>query len=408
MNYLIVTIEAGGNVPPVFNLVRQLIQRGHHVAVLTEPCLQTLTQQSGAHFIPFKEYFTKTDRTQDIFEDWKSKNISFDNVIFGPAEIVVRETIEHIRRTNADRLIVDVVLPTALIAGEAMHIPRICLFHMPEYLPGPNRPPGSLGLIPGQSFLGKLRDRLLGKVFHSIFNKYLPKINTIRDHLKLAPLKNIADLFHQADLRLIQTSTAFDFPILPAPQNVRYTGPVLDDPDWVSPWQNPWPAEDQRPLVVVSLSTTFQNQKQSIQHCMEAVSHLDVRALITLGPAMQKESFSIPDNVKVIAHASHDQIFPHANLVVTYGGHGTLMRALAHGLPLVCLPMGRDQDDNAAKVVYHRVGLKRNAKSSPAAIRSAIQTILSNPQFKANARKLGDQILADAKTYRLMEALESI
>jgi len=37
-------------------------------------------------------------------------------------------------------------------------------------------------------------------------------------------------------------------------------------------------------------------------------------------------------------------VFPLADLVITHAGHGTLMRALSHGLPLVCLPMGRDQN----------------------------------------------------------------
>ena len=47
-------------------------------------------------------------------------------------------------------------------------------------------------------------------------------------------------------------------------------------------------------------------------------------------------------------------MFPDAAAVVTHAGHGTIMRALAHGIPLLCLPMGRDQDDNAARVFAQR------------------------------------------------------
>jgi UDP:flavonoid glycosyltransferase YjiC (YdhE family) len=92
MKYLIVTIDGGGNLPPVFNLIRQLVNDNHTVSILGEPWMKELVENAGAKFFPFTEYFTKTDRKKDIFEDWKNKNNSFDNVIFGPMEVVVKET----------------------------------------------------------------------------------------------------------------------------------------------------------------------------------------------------------------------------------------------------------------------------------------------------------------------------
>jgi len=408
MKYLIVTIEGGGNVPPVMNLTKQLINSGHEVVVLSEPWYKNLVEKTGAKFISFKQYFTKTDRNKDMFEDWKNKNNSFENVIFGPAEITLKETIEAIKANNIEVLIADVVLPAALIAGEAMKIPSVCLFHMPEYLPGPNRPPGSLGLLPGKGALGKFRDKLLGKVFNKIFNKYLPKINAIRKSLDLPPQKNVADLFHNCDLRLIQTSETFDFPILPAPKNVKYTGPVLDDPDWVREWKNPFNVNDKHPLVVVALSTTFQNQKQVIQNCIQALGKLNVRGLVTLGPAMENEKFSVPDNVKIIAGASHAQIFPHIDCLITHAGHGTVMRALSNGVPMLCMPMGRDQGDNAAKVVFHGVGIKISPKSDANKISSAVKKIMDNMDYKKNARTLGAKILEDSKKNNIVFELEKL
>lgn len=408
MHVLIVTIEAGGNLPPVLSLTRQLVQRGHKVTLLGEPCLAPLAENQGAGFVAFREHFTKTDRRKDIFEDWKSKNNGFENVIFGPSEIVVRETLEVLRTSDADLLVADVVIPAAAIAGEVMGIPRVSLFHMPEYLPGANRPPGGLGLLPGKGTLGRFRDRMAGKILHRIFNKYLPRINAIRRTHQLPEMKNITELFTGADLRMIQTSPAFDFPLSPLPANVRYTGPVLDDPDWVEPWMNPWSADDSRPLVVVSLSSTFQNQKQVIARCIEALGTLDVRVLVTLGLALEDEVFQLPDNVRVIRSGSHAQIFPHASCVITHAGHGTVMRALSHGLPLVCLPMGRDQNDNAAKVVYHGAGRMLSPRSSAAAIRKAVHNILQDQRYAEKARALGKYITEDARNGDMVAELERV
>ena len=408
MKYLIVTIDGGGNLPPVFNLIRNLVNDNHTVRVLGEPWMKELVENAGAIFFPFTEYFVKTDRKKDMFEDWKNKNNSFDNVIFGPMEVVVNETLANLQANKTDVLIADMVLPAALVAGEAMKIPSICLFHMPEYLPAYNRPPGGLGLVPGHGFFGKMRDRLLGTVFEIVFNKYLPRLNKLRTSLSLPKYKNVTDLFRNADLRLIMTSMAFDFPIEPLPSNVKYIGPVLDDPDWVSSWQNPWLSTDKRPLVVVGLSSTFQNQKQVIANCIEALGKLDVRGLVTLGLAMENEIFFAPDNVKVIAGGSHADIFPHADCVITHSGHGTVMRALANGIPLVCLPMGRDQGDNAAKVVFHKAGIRLPARANPAKIELAVRTVLNDANYKKHARVLGDKILEDSKNGNIILELNKL
>jgi MGT family glycosyltransferase len=408
MNFLIVTIEGGGNIPPILNLTKQLVHSGHQVTILSEPWFKKLAESNGANFVAFKEYFTKTDRKKDILEDWKSQKNGFENVIFGPAKIVVTETIAAIQANSIDVLIVDVILPGGLIAGEAMKIPRVCLFHMPEYLPAINRPPGGLGLVPGKGILGKLRDQVFGTIFNQVFNQYLPKINAMRVSLNLPKQKNVADLFHSTDLRIIQTSPAFDFPILPTPANVVYTGPILDDPDWVKPWQNQWPKADKRPLVVVSLSSTFQNQKKALTQCINALGSMEVRGLVTLGLAMEGEQFELPENVKVIANGSHAAIFPHADAVITHAGHGTVMRALANGLPMVCMPFGRDQGDNAAKVEYHGVGIQISQKANASKIRKSMQQILENKDYKVNARKLGEIIKTDAKNGNLVELLERL
>lgn len=410
-NFLFVTIEGGGNIPPVLGLARRLAERGHRVRVLAEPCLQQAVEKNGLAFLPFTEYFTRSDRHEDIFGDWKSTPFSnplFDKIIFGPAEILIRQIRKVMETVETDVLAVDCLLFPALIAAEAQGIPGVVLFHMPEYLPGPNRPPGVMGLTPGATLLGRWRDRLLGKGFNLVFNKYLSQINAIRAKYQLSPLANLVDLLHQADRRLIQTCRAFDFPIEPPPANVRYTGPVLEDPDWADPWENPWPADDARPLVVVSFSSTFQNQRAVIERCIAALGTLPVRALVTLGPALGSESFPTPGNVVAVASASHAQVFPVADLVITHAGHGTIMRALANGLPLICLPMGRDQNDNAAKVACHGAGIRLSHKSRPAVIRKAIARILNDPSYRNQASRLQTQIRTDVENDAALEELESL
>jgi MGT family glycosyltransferase len=411
-HFLFLTIDGGGNIPPVLGLAKRLMKKGHTVTVLSEPCLETPVVSLGLNYISFREYFIRENRKEDICRDWNdsifSKPAVFKNVVFGPAKITVEETIRALEQTKANVLVVDCLLLPALMAGEYLNIPSVLLFHMPEYMPGKNRPPGVMGLTPGKGLFGKLRDRILGRIFSNIFNSNLPLINGIRKGLQLAELDDLTSLIHHADLRLIQTLKGFDFPLEPAPENVRYTGPVLDDPDWVGEWENPWQEEDKRPLVVVSFSTTFQNQAAIVKRCIQALAELPVRGLITLGWAINLEDVNVPEHVKIIRSAPHSKVFPHADLVITHGGHGTIMRALAHGLPLICMPMGRDQNDNAAKIVYHGCGISLSTKSSKHIIKVAIQKIINSGRYSQQARAMQAEILQEASKDLGVDELEKL
>lgn len=415
--YLFVTFEGGGNVPPVLGVARRLAARGHDVRVLTEPCLRAVVEEAGARFIPFTRHFTREDRTEDIIGDSAARSPigalrrSLDRVVFGPAAIVAEETRRAIDGERPDVVVADALMPGALVAAEAAGIPRVVLFHMPEYLPGPGRPAAGPGFLPRTDLAGRLRDGVMTRLFLWQLRAYLPRFNDARRAFGLAPLGTAEELvgqYHAADLRLIQTSEAFDFPITPPPPNVRYVGPVLDDPDWAGAWRSPWPATDSRPLVVASLSSTFQNQRDLLQRIIAALGTLEVRGLVTLGPAMAGERFDIPENVVAVPSAPHARVFPHAAAIVTHAGHGTVMRALACGVPLLCLPMGRDQDDNAARVFARGAGLRLGRSAGPPRIAAAVRRLLHEPGLRTNAERLGGIIESDVAADRAVMELEAI
>ena len=84
------------------------------------------------------------------------------------------------------------------------------------------------------------------------------------------------------------------------------------------------------------------------------------------------------------------------------------MRTLAHGLPLVCMPMGRDQLDNATLVSHHGAGIKLSTRARPKKISKAISQLIYNPEFKKNAQRLQHNILEDAKADLAINYLEEL
>jgi len=416
-SYLFVTWEGGGNVPPVLGLVRRLAGRGHRVRVLAEPCLRGDVEAAGAEYVGFTRHFTREDRSEVLMEDWRATSpvaalrTTFEKVIFGPARVVAEETRAAVEADRPDVIAADVMMVGALAAAEAARIPRVVLFHMPEYLPGPGRPAAGPGFLPRSDFIGRLRDGLMTRLFLRQLRPHLQSYNDARRSVGLSPLSRPEELlteFHRADLRLIQTSRSFDFPITPPPTNVRYVGPVLDDPEWAGDWESPFDAGDSRPLVVASLSTTFQNQREILQRIIDALGMLEVRGLVTLGPSMAGDRFDVPENVVTVASASHARVFPHAAAVVTHAGHGTVMRALVNGVPLLCLPMGRDQDDNAARVVARGLGLRLKASARAPRVADAVRRLLDEPGFAARAREIGRTIAGEAAADLGVRELEEV
>ncbi len=187
---------------------------------------------------------------------------------------------------------------------------------------------------------------------------------------------------------LVQTSAHFDFDASCALANVRYVGPELGDPSWAEPWASPWPKDSKDPLVLVAFSTTFMGQASLLERIIRALGPLRVRALVTVGPALAARHFHAPSHVVVCGSAPHSKVLPDAALVVTHGGHGTVIRALAHGVPLLCIPMGRDQSDNAARAVALGAALTVSRHASAREIRQAIVRALDDTSLHAAARRV--------------------
>jgi UDP:flavonoid glycosyltransferase YjiC (YdhE family) len=96
------------------------------------------------------------------------------------------------------------------------------------------------------------------------------------------------------------------------------------------------------------------------------------------------------------------------SLVVTHGGHGTVSRALWHGLPLLVMPMGRDQDDIALRVEGHGAGLILPPTAPEAEIAVAINRLIREPHFRVAARRLGVAINAEIESAGLVGEMEEI
>jgi UDP:flavonoid glycosyltransferase YjiC (YdhE family) len=123
---------------------------------------------------------------------------------------------------------------------------------------------------------------------------------------------------------------------------------------------------------------------------------------------LDPEELTASGDVRVVRSAPHGPIIERAALVVTHCGHGTTLKSLAAGVPMVCIPMGRDQDDTAARVVHHGAGVRLAPTASAEAIRSAITEVLTTDGYRIAAARLAVAINADIASSPLIAELDEL
>jgi UDP:flavonoid glycosyltransferase YjiC (YdhE family) len=154
------------------------------------------------------------------------------------------------------------------------------------------------------------------------------------------------------------------------------------------------PAGDD-PLLYVTLGTMF-NDPGPLRTVVDAVTSLSVRALITVGPGGDPEALGpTPPGVRVERYVAQHVVLPRCAGVVSHGGSGTALGALALGLPQLCLPRGADQFLNAAAIASSGAGLSVGPSEVTAdAVRRCLERLLDDASFAIAAQRIADEIAA--------------
>ena len=154
---------------------------------------------------------------------------------------------------------------------------------------------------------------------------------------------------------------------------------------------------DDPPLVYFTLGTVFPLESGDLfARVLSGLGELPIEALVTTGRWIDPgELGPLPANVRAERFVPQSAILPRCSAVVCHGGSGTVTGALAHGLPLVTIPIGADQPLNAARCEALGVGPALDAlRATPAGVRDAVAAVLGDPAYRAAAERVRDEIAA--------------
>lgn len=341
--------DGGGNLTPSLGIARVLEGRGHRVRFHGRPDMVGRVRAAGLEACALTQAYTAVER------------YSFHPLatVFGytSSPLVGEELVGLVASEQPDVVVVDAMFSAALQVAPRLGPPTGVMVH---------------------TFL------------HRIFDGWRANFemqSQSRVRAGFDPLDDVDALWGERDLLHVNTLAEFDGEAAVGWSNVHHGAPVLSTERRAVPVPLPWSDDDHTPLVLLSFSTVpEQRDPHMLQRALDALGTLPVHVVATTGGIVDPAELDAPSNAHLVPFADHDELMARAALVVGHGGHGTTMRALRHGLPIVGIPAkGADQIPITRLLQEWNVGRALPGDADVAQIRSAVDAVLSDTAVRAAA-----------------------
>jgi UDP:flavonoid glycosyltransferase YjiC (YdhE family) len=418
------TIHPGtGHLHPMVPVARALEAAGHEVAAATSASFVPMVEAAG-----LRAFAAGLDWLQSDSDSAMPGFMEAD----GPGQIV--RLAQLATRGMVDDLVTiagqwwpDVILRDATeyagwVAAERVGIPHAA-YAVGLRLPGPilrmwTR--DTLATLP--RIHGLDADSDLSRMTSYLYLNFVPESFEMapREVLRYVLKSMAVDGVTPASYAQAISRIALGPKVLRASQRLR---PVLFDRSG-SEDLPPWLADlAPQPTVYASLGTVFNRVPRVLDAIVAAFRDEPANLILTVGRDGDVERFGPqPPNIRVERYIPQSGLLPRCDAVITHGGYGSVMAALGHGLPLVCLPMSADQPIIAGRAVALGAGLScANASSrtspfpyvepsrlSPDAVRGAVRRVLREDGFRTAAHRLRAEIEALPGVEAAVESLERL
>ncbi len=149
------------------------------------------------------------------------------------------------------------------------------------------------------------------------------------------------------------------------------------------------------PIVYFTLGTEFNLESGDLfSRVLAGLSKLPIYLVVTVGRQVDPAEFGPqPDNIRIERYIPQALLLPRCSLSLSHGGSGSVMGALAHGVPMVLIPMGADQPLNGERCAA--LGVARvldPIAATPQEIRGEVETVLKDSRYRLHTERLRDEI----------------
>jgi len=403
--YLFTVWPYPGHMHPNVAIARALADRGHEIAFYTGESVKASIESEGFRHFPFQRLDeARAEETVLALDSmslqwWKGtgrKKLLCDWLL-GTIDAQLEDLAAVNVSWRPDVLVCDPAMwGPLLVLQETARIPLAIMSYVAAcMLPGPEGPILGVPLPLPTNALARLGRGLLRSIGNVVAADVRRSAEAIRRRHRLPALGvSVTAFAGQMPLYLVPSTPAFDRDRHDLPPSVHYVGPChWDKPVAAAParWLTDLPKD--RPVIYVTEGTMHSKPPVLLRAALQGLASLPATVIATTGKHRDPIDLglgTVPQNARVERWIPHSDLIPRLDAIVTTGGTGTVLAALAAGVPLVIVPMAWDQPENAWRVAEAGAGIRLAPRQcTPAAIRSATERVLRDPSFRENARRLG-------------------
>jgi UDP:flavonoid glycosyltransferase YjiC (YdhE family) len=409
MRILIATVPFSGHFNPLTAVAARLREQGHEVRWYAAPSLVPRVEALGVAAEPYRRAVEVSDDNVAELHPERAKlkgpkRLSFDfaRVFTDNIPAQVTDLTDLHKTWPFERLVCDSAFYAASILGPKLDVPVHTVSPGPSLVPSHDVPPPFFGLRPARHIFDRLVQRVIKAMVESTMKEGLVTFNQARAEARLASLKagQVLGAVEAIAQRIYQVGIPeVEFPRTELPAGFEYVGALLPRVTGTSPHPaldriTTWPGR----VVVVSQGTVDnRDHDKLLVPALEALARDDVLVVaVTGGSGTDALRRRFPSqNVIIADHIDFATLFPHTDLFVCNGGNGSVLLALAHGVPLVLAGTREGKNDINARLAWNGLAVDlRTEHPKPTTIARAAASVLDDPTMRDRVARVSDQLAA--------------
>ena len=381
-----------GHLTPMLTIAKQMRAEGHTIVFVcsapakatniitisgfrllnVRPSISTL----GFFLLPFTSGYVETFMAVKLF--------------FSGLYHYARTLGQVLDELQPDAVVSDFAFPGACLAAESRDTPYIVIYHAGLCFKGTGIPPFGSGLPIGEAWGRKGKSyRFMSDFLERSMNRTLDRT---RRRLGLQPMEKGGLISILSPwLTLVLTAEAIEMPRFPLPLTTFFIGPCFADQQNIRASDFPFDQlSKDKPKIYISLGTVFNKRPKIFSKIIKALADGRCQLIVSAGSAFAKlRSQRIPSNVLLFESVPQVEVLSHVDVVISHGGNNTVNETLAAGKPLLVMPVGGEQGDNASRVVYLGAGLRTNVdKSTPQEIIDKVNRLIEEPSLRQRTEEI--------------------
>lgn len=362
-------IPAQGHTNPTLGVVRELISRGHCVRYYSYESLREKIEATGAEFVPCDAYdceqkLTPADGAR------LGKDLAFSTKILVDTTLALDDMVcRDLEQWKPDCVVADSMAVWGRLAARKLRIPFV----------------SSTTTFAFNQESARIMKQSLKQMLGMLLS--MPKINTqirrLRDHGY--PVNSVLDIISNDDKTdtIVYTSPEFQPCSETFSDKFAFVGPSI------RPVSDSIHKEREK-LIYISMGTVNNDMLPLYRNCIAALKDTPYQVILSVGDQVDRSRLgTIPVNISVFPCVDQMAVLGEADVFLSHCGMNSVNESLYFGVPLVMLPQTPEQGGVAARVAQLGAGILLK-KTTPAAIRGALEQVMNSPDYRQNAEKIAE------------------